>query len=201
MVRPADSHSDALALALALAEGPAPTGSCNEAGTATRCGTAGGSRSRRVVLSAAAVLGAASGLTLVACGSSGGSSDASASAGTSAPAGAGSSAPAGAGSSSAAGASGTVLGPTSEVPVGGGMIFTSQKVVVTQPTAGTFKAFSSTCTHRGCQVNKVQNGQIQCPCHGSKYSVADGSVVGGPAPAPLPAANVSVSGTNLVLGT
>jgi len=80
------------------------------------------------------VLGAASGLTLVACGSSGGSSHATASTGTSAPADAGS-------SSATGGASGTVLGPTSEVPVGGGMIFTSQKVVATQPTAGTFKAF------------------------------------------------------------
>jgi len=173
MVSPVDSQSDA------LAEAPACAGSCSEAGsagTAVPGGAAGGARSRRAVLSAAAVLGAASGLTLVACGGSGGSG----------------------GSSDA---SGTVLGPTSEVPVGGGMIFTSQKVVVTQPTAGTFKAFSSICTHQQCQVNKVQNGQIQCPCHGSKYSVADGSVVGGPAPAPLPAANVSVSGTNLVLGT
>jgi Rieske Fe-S protein len=201
MVSPVDSQSDALA----LAEAPACAGSCSEAGsagTAVPGGAAGGARSRRAVLSAAAVLGAASGLTLVACGSSGGSGNATASTGTSAPADAGSSAPADAGASSAAGgASGTVLGPTSEVPVGGGMIFTSQKVVVTQPTAGTFKAFSSICTHQQCQVNKVQNGQIQCPCHHSKYSVADGSVVGGPAPAPLPAANVSVSGTNLVLGT
>jgi Rieske Fe-S protein len=81
------------------------------------------------------------------------------------------------------------------------MVFSAQKVVVTQPTAGTFKAFSTTCTHQGCQVNKIADGLILCPCHGSKFSVTDGSVKGGPAPSPLPAASVSVQGTNLVLGT
>jgi Rieske Fe-S protein len=33
-----------------------------------------------------------------------------------------------------------------------------------------------------------------CPCHGSVFSVKDGSVLGGPAPAPLPAVDVSVKG-------
>ncbi|HKN95588.1 MAG TPA: Rieske (2Fe-2S) protein, partial [Pseudonocardiaceae bacterium] len=68
------------------------------------------------------------------------------------------------------------LGKTSTIPVGGGVIFAQQDVVVTQPAAGTFKAFSATCTHLGCQVNAVANGLIQCPCHGSMYSIADGSV-------------------------
>ncbi|CAO5253354.1 Rieske (2Fe-2S) protein [Frankia sp. AgKG'84/4] len=153
--------------------------------------------SRRGVLSAAAVVGTGAGLALAGCSSSG-SSDASAPASTSSDA---SSAPASAAATTAAGSSGTVLGATSQVPVGGGMIFSSEKVVVTQPTAGTFKAFSSTCTHQGCQVNAVADGQIKCPCHGSRFSATDGSVVGGPAPRPLPAANVSVQGTNLVLGT
>ncbi len=150
--------------------------------------------SRRGVLSAAAVVGTGAGLALAGCSSSGSSG----SSGSSAPA---SDATTGASASASGGSGGTVLGATSQVPVGGGMIFSSEKIVVTQPTAGTFKAFSSTCTHQGCQVNAVADGQIKCPCHGSRYSATDGSVVGGPAPKPLPAANVSVQGANLVLGT
>jgi Rieske Fe-S protein len=83
--------------------------------------------------------------------------------------------------------------------VGGGTIFADKKVVVTQPVAGTFKGFSTTCTHLGCQVNKVADGLIQCPCHGSRYSVTDGSVKAGPAPKPLPAQNITVSGTQINL--
>jgi len=80
------------------------------------------------------------------------------------------------------------------------MIFADKQVVVTQPVAGTFKGFSTTCTHLGCQVDKVADGLIQCPCHGSRYSVADGSVKAGPAPRPLPAENITVQGTQIVLG-
>jgi Rieske Fe-S protein len=104
------------------------------------------------------------------------------------------------GSSGSGGGSGpAVLGKTADIPVGGGVIYTAQQVVVTQPTAGTFKGFSSTCTHLGCTVNKVADGLIQCPCHGSKYSVTDGSVKAGPAPKPLPAENISVKGGQVVL--
>lgn len=72
------------------------------------------------------------------------------------------------------------------VPVGGGIILPEQDLVVTQPTEGDFRAFSATCTHQGCTVANVVNGEIRCPCHGSRYSIEDGSVVGGPAPRPLP---------------
>jgi Rieske Fe-S protein len=92
-----------------------------------------------------------------------------------------------------------VLGSTSQVPVGGGKIFPAAAVVVTQPAAGSFRAFSSTCTHQGCTVSKVENGLIKCPCHGSQFSIADGSVHAGPAPRPLPAKAVTVSGSNLIL--
>lgn len=69
------------------------------------------------------------------------------------------------------------LGSTSAIPVGGGKIFSAQGVVVTQPTAGTFKAFTTICTHQGCPVTSVANGTINCPCHGSQYAIADGAVV------------------------
>ncbi|HEY1824256.1 MAG TPA: Rieske (2Fe-2S) protein [Trebonia sp.] len=94
---------------------------------------------------------------------------------------------------------GTLLGPTSAVPVGGGTIYTSAKVVVTQPTAGEFKAFSAVCTHVGCLCNQVAAGTIDCPCHGSKFKITDGSVVTGPAPAPLPAKSITVSGGKILL--
>ena len=92
-----------------------------------------------------------------------------------------------------------VLGSTSEVPVGGGMIFTAKKVVVTQPSAGEFKGFSAVCTHMGCIVSQIVDGSIRCPCHGSQYSIKNGSVVGGPAPSPLPAEAIKVDGDSIVL--
>lgn len=104
-----------------------------------------------------------------------------------------------AGAPSSSGAAGADLGPASAVPAGGGKIYAQQNVVVTQPTAGTFKAFSATCTHRGCQVASVAGGHIHCPCHGSSYSITDGSVVGGPAPAPLAEMHVTDQGGNLIV--
>ncbi|MFE7226535.1 Rieske (2Fe-2S) protein [Nocardioides sp. NPDC057577] len=74
---------------------------------------------------------------------------------------------------------------TSEVPVGGGVIVADRNLVATQPTEGTFKVFSAICTHRSCPVTKVAGGTIDCPCHGSRFSIKDGSVTQGPATSPL----------------
>lgn len=92
------------------------------------------------------------------------------------------------------------LGKTSDIPVGGGKIFKSQKVVVTQPKQGEFKAFSAVCTHRGCMVGAVSDGKIVCPCHGSAFNATDGSVAQGPADKPLPAKTVTVQNGELKLG-
>ena len=92
---------------------------------------------------------------------------------------------------------GNVIAKTADVPVGSGVIV--DKVVVTQPTAGVFKGFSSTCTHKGCTVDKIADGTIDCPCHGSKYNL-DGTVANGPAQKPLPPENVTVQGDSIVLG-
>jgi nitrite reductase/ring-hydroxylating ferredoxin subunit len=86
----------------------------------------------------------------------------------------------------------------SDVPVGGGKVFSDAKVVVTQPTAGQFKGFSAICTHQGNPIGSVQGGQIICPFHQSHFSITDGSPVSGPAQSPLPAVNVAVQGSNIV---
>ncbi|MDX6352629.1 MAG: hypothetical protein QOF84_7419 [Streptomyces sp.] len=102
-------------------------------------------------------------------------------------------------SSSAAGGSGSALAKTGDIPTGGGTVFADRKVVVTQPTAGEFKAFSAVCTHQGCIVKDVSGGTINCPCHGSKFKIADGSVANGPATQPLAAATIKVSGDSVTL--
>ena len=80
---------------------------------------------------------------------------------------------------------GKLLAKAAEVPVGGGTILSPDHVVITQPERGLFRAFSSTCTHLGCTVTQVSDGVIKCPCHGSEFSAADGSVQHGPAARPL----------------
>jgi Rieske Fe-S protein len=92
------------------------------------------------------------------------------------------------------------LATTAEVPEGGGKIISGKNIVITQPQAGSFKAFTAVCTHQGCIVNQVSNGTIDCPCHGSKFSIKDGSVVNGPATAPLASIAVKVEGTSIVQG-
>jgi Rieske Fe-S protein len=153
---------------------------------------------RRGVLAGVGLVGLAGAVT--ACGS-GGSGSSSAATGAP-PATGAASAPSSAsgGGASTGRAQGSALATTSEIPVGSGKIFTSEKVVVTQPNSGDFKAFSAVCTHMGCLVATISNGTIDCPCHGSQYSISTGAVVGGPAPSPLPAQSINVSGSNIFLG-
>ncbi|EST22725.1 hypothetical protein N566_26315 [Streptomycetaceae bacterium MP113-05] len=138
---------------------------------------------RRAVLAAAGTTSAA--LTLAACGGSGDGQSG----------GEGSPEP-GDGQTgketSEPGGDGGALTQTSEVPEGGGTILKDQELVVTQPTAGEFKAFSAVCTHQGCLVASVADGTINCPCHGSRFTIGDGSVAHGPATQPLAEVNVSV---------
>jgi Rieske Fe-S protein len=91
------------------------------------------------------------------------------------------------------------LASTSDIPVGGGKIFSADKVVVTQPTEGDFKAYDTTCTHAGCAVTKIAGGTINCPCHGAKFSVQDGSVTAGPAPTGLQEVSIKVEGDAIQL--
>ena len=112
--------------------------------------------------------------------------------------------PAGSGTATSAAGSApaaAALAATSQVPDGGGKIIDGGiNVVITQPQSGSFKAFTAICTHEGCIVSNVSNGTINCPCHGSKFSIKDGSVVHGPATRPLAAIAIKVEGTSIFQG-
>ena len=144
-----------------------------------------------------AVAGAAVPL-LAACGSdtasdtAGSGSSAASTPSTSASAGASTST-----SGSASAAAG--LTSTSDIEVGGGKIFADEEVVVTQPTAGQFKCFSAVCTHQGCIVASVEDGEIVCACHGSHFSISTGEPDSGPASAPLEEKDITVTGDQISL--
>ncbi|MVO88250.1 Rieske 2Fe-2S domain-containing protein [Streptomyces sp. p1417] len=136
---------------------------------------------RRTVVTAVGAAGLAA--ALAACGSDDDSSE-----------------PAGdASEKEAGGGAGAVLATTADIPVGGGKIFKDEGVVVTQPTKGSFKAFSHLCTHKQCPVTSVEGGTINCPCHGSRFDIGDGSVKQDPAPRPLPAKKITVEGDSIKL--
>jgi Rieske Fe-S protein len=145
--------------------------------------------SRRAVIAAAAGIGAAAacGVT-TACGTTGG---------------------AGA-TPSTSGAAPTGLHPpqtrtprpvaaTDDIPVGGGRVFPELRVVVTQPFAGEFRGFGIVCTHDQCELNSVAGGTINCPCHGSRFALTDGSVVRGPALTGLRKEKLAVDGGRILL--
>lgn len=165
------------------------TGTQGTARTAT-----GRKVARRTVVAAAGAAGL--GAALVACGSDD-SSDSSAEE----PASNGGADDGANGDSGAEGGAGggEVLAKTADIPEGGGKVFEDKEIVVTQPTAGEFKAFSSVCTHSGCTVGDISNGTITCPCHGSQFDAADGSVKKGPASKPLGAASITVEGDSITL--
>ncbi|MET8866342.1 Rieske (2Fe-2S) protein [Nonomuraea sp. NPDC004580] len=94
---------------------------------------------------------------------------------------------------------GKVLAKTADVPVGGGKLIEDLKVVVTQPEPGVFKAFSSLCTHKGCQVGTPKDNVIRCACHGSEFTADTGKATKGPATGSLPSFPVKVEGDGIVI--
>ncbi|MGR8011206.1 Rieske (2Fe-2S) protein [Streptomyces hypolithicus] len=90
------------------------------------------------------------------------------------------------------------LGAADEVPVGGAKLYREQRIVVSCPAEGEFKAFSAQCTHAGCVLDKVEKGEGNCPCHGSRFDLTTGEVLRGPATVPLPAIPVEAKAGRLV---
>jgi thiosulfate dehydrogenase [quinone] large subunit len=91
---------------------------------------------------------------------------------------------------------GQQIARVSDVPVGSVHRFTDpssgELAYILQPATGRFIAMSATCTHQGCTVAwRSGSKSFRCPCHGAVYD-ANGNVVGGPAPAPLPRIDITV---------
>jgi len=152
---------------------------------------------RRLVLLGAGAVGATA--VLAACGTSSNSTNTNGSGFTDNPGPAGSAeANDGGGSNDSGGGStgGSALATTGDIPQGGGII--TADFVITQPTAGNYKAFSKVCTHAGCDVSKVDGGVITCPCHGSKFSIETGEPTTGPATKALTETKVKVDGDSIV---
>ncbi|MER6811304.1 Rieske (2Fe-2S) protein [Spirillospora sp. NPDC000708] len=177
MPQQSETRADATDQQAGPAAGEPPAGPA-EAGAAEGPAPASGG-SRRGLLIGAGLAGVA-GLAAACGGSSGGGDSAD-------------------GGSGGGGGGGGALASTGDIPVGGGKVFESEKVVVTQPTQGEFKAFSATCTHRGCTVGSVSGGTINCPCHGSKFKISDGSVARPPADKPLEEKKITVQGGKISL--
>ncbi|WP_328381858.1 Rieske (2Fe-2S) protein [Micromonospora zamorensis] len=155
--------------------------------------TGPGTQTRRTLLTGVGAVGAA--VVLAACGSddggSGSGSDTPTSGGPAVP----STGDAGGGDRQGS----QSLATTSDIPVGGGKVLATDGVVITQPSPGQFKGFSPICTHQNCPVTNVDGGTINCTCHGSKFSIEDGSVKAGPATKPLPPKNIKVTGDQISL--
>jgi Rieske Fe-S protein len=65
-------------------------------------------------------------------------------------------------------------------------------------------AYSSICTHQGCDVSqwKTDNNRLLCVCHGSEYDPADrANVTFGPAPRRLPMLPVKVENGVVVVAS
>jgi Rieske Fe-S protein len=176
MPQQSETRADATDHRAGPATGEPPADPAGEGGAPEGAAPAGGSR--RGLLIGAGLAGVA-GLAAACGGSSGGGDSAD--------------------GGSGGGGGGGALASTGDIPVGGGKVFESEKVVVTQPAQGEFKAFSATCTHRGCTVGSVSGGTINCPCHGSKFKISDGSVARPPASRPLEEKKITVQGGKISL--
>ncbi|WP_184569071.1 Rieske (2Fe-2S) protein [Streptomyces zagrosensis] len=92
------------------------------------------------------------------------------------------------------------LGSADEVPVGEAKLYRNDRLLVAQPVKGEFKAYSAVCTHKGCVLRKIEDGEAKCACHGSMFDPATGEVLDGPAGEPLLSVPVRLEGGKLVAG-
>ena len=67
---------------------------------------------------------------------------------------------------------------------------------------GTVVAFTNVCTHAGCDLaeGQLEGEELECECHGSRFSVRTGAVLNGPAIEPLTLYSVRIEGDDLLVG-
>lgn len=92
------------------------------------------------------------------------------------------------------------LAAVDDIPDGGGIVLSDDKLVLTRD-GDTVRCFSAVCTHEGCLVARVQDGEIRCPCHGSAFDAATGAAVRGPATEPLEPEEIEITAEGEVLRT
>lgn len=90
-----------------------------------------------------------------------------------------------------------------EVPVGGVKLFTypgpNDPCILVRTGDEAYVAYSQVCTHLSCVVYfSASSRRLECPCHRGSFSVADGTVIAGPPPRPLPRVVLERRGMDLV---
>jgi Rieske Fe-S protein len=63
-------------------------------------------------------------------------------------------------------------------------IFLFEKFIVVK-SESLLKVYSNKCTHAGCRINQEINGELVCPCHGSRYDSSTGKVFQAPPGLPI----------------
>lgn len=76
-----------------------------------------------------------------------------------------------------------VVSKVNTTKLGTGIFIFDNYILVKSETS--LKVLSNTCTHAGCRINNEMDGQLICPCHGSRYDAFTGKVLQGPARIPL----------------
>ncbi|MGJ9401849.1 Rieske (2Fe-2S) protein [Arthrobacter sp. KK5.5] len=136
-----------------------------------------GRPARRIVLGSSLAVGAT--CALAACGGGGGSASSEAPSAT---------------------GEGTEAATTEELQVGGSMSvdLDGKNYLLHRPDEATVLAYSSVCTHEGCQVG-IGAENFSCPCHGSEFAMADGARVAGPAKDPLARYAAEIDGDKVIV--
>lgn len=87
------------------------------------------------------------------------------------------------------------VGKLSDVKVGATATgnINGKTVVIFRQDDKTVLAYDAACTHAGCPVAPAGE-DFECPCHGSSFKGSDGSVIQGPAQAPLAKLKAAIDG-------
>lgn len=96
-----------------------------------------------------------------------------------------------------------VVGRASDVQPGSVRFFSyptqADPCILVRRSNGEFTAFSQKCTHLSCAVYyAADRDRLECPCHEGYFSAADGRVLQGPPPRPLPQVKLERRGDDLV---